>query len=134
MDFILDTHVLLWAFNDDPKLTDSARKVISSPRNTIYYSIISMWEVSIKHSKSPEKMSCSGTEFMHYCEQAGFKKLPIDDRHVVALESLELKENAPDHKDPFDRMLLAQAKADCMMLLTHDSKFSGYNEPYIMKI
>lgn len=131
MDFLLDTHILLWTFNDDPKLAKNARDIISDKNNTIYYSVISMWEVAIKHMKSPSQMNTSGSEFLHYCEMAGFKKLPIDDRHVCALETLEKKPGTPPHNDPFDRMLISQAKADCMMFLTHDKSFSFYDEPYV---
>ena len=134
MNLMLDTHILLWAFNADPRLDEKTIQLICDPRNTIYYSVISMWEVSLKHSKHPDKMNTSGTLFMHYCEQAGYKKLPVDERHVVALETLQVAENAPAHKDPFDRMLLAQAKADAMTFITHDSKFSGYKESNVMLV
>lgn len=68
---------------------------------------------------------------MHYCEAMGFRKLEVDGRHICALETLAKKEGTPPHEDPFDRILLAQAKGDGMMLLTHDGKFSFYDEPYI---
>ena len=77
-----------------------------------------------------KKLNISGTEFMHYCEQAGYKKLPIDEKHILALETLEKKENSPEHNDPFDRILLSQAKSETMNLLTCDKSFSYYNEPY----
>lgn len=131
MNLLLDTHILLWAFNNDPKLSQKAKDLINKDKNKIFYSVISMWEVAIKHAKSPNLMNISGTEFMHYCEQAGLKKLPIEERHVCALETLDKRENSPEHNDPFDRMLLSQAKADCMMLLTHDKKFSFYDEPFV---
>ena len=90
-----------------------------------------MWEIAIKHRKHPQVITRSGTEFMHYCEAIGFIKLPIDDRHVCALETLHEKEENKGHADPFDRILLAQAKGDGMTLITHDDKFSLYDEPYI---
>lgn len=131
MQLLLDTHILLWTFNNDPKLSNKAKEMIDNFGNKIFYSVISMWEVTIKHMKSPNSMRVSGTEFMHYCEQAGFKKLPVDERHVCALETLNKKENSPEHNDPFDRMLLSQAKSDGLLLLTHDKKFSFYDEPYV---
>ena len=73
----------------------------------------------------------SGVEFMHYCESMGFTKLEIDDRHICALESLEQREGSPSHEDPFDKILLAQAKGDGMTLITHDTKFLTYDEPYV---
>lgn len=128
MDILADTHILYWLFNEDPKLSKNALKQLTNKENKIYYSVISMWEIAIKHKIG--KMNFSGTEFLHYCEQAGFIKLPFDDRHIVALENLEKKEGAPEHNDPFDNALLAQAKADNLLLLTHDSKFLVFDEPY----
>lgn len=129
MEILADTHILLWSFFEPEKLSEDSKKYLLNQSNKIYYSIVSMWEVAIKHKIG--KLRCSGTEFMHYCEQAGFIKLPFDDRHVVALETLEKKENTPPHNDPFDQGLLAQAKADCLLLLTHDNKLSYYDEPYV---
>lgn len=134
MNILLDTHVLLWTFNADVRLKEDAIKLISNPKNTIYYSVASVWEVSLKHQKNPAKLNISGTEFIHYCEQAGFKKIPMDDRHIVALEGLQLRKNEIEHNDPFDRILLAQAKAEGMLLLTHDSKFCLFDEPYFRLI
>lgn len=129
MDLLPDTHILYWLFNDDPILPQKAKDLILNKENKVYYSVISMWEIAIKHRLG--KMNFSGTEFMHYCEQSGFTKLPFDDRHVVALETLEKKENSPAHNDPFDQALLAQAKGDCLLLISHDKKFAYYDEPYV---
>lgn len=129
MNILADTHILYWLFNSDPQLSEKAKQILMDEKNTVYYSILSMWEIAIKHKIG--KMNFSGTEFMHYCEQAGFQKLPFDERHVVALETLEKKPETPPHNDPFDHGLLAQAKADCLMLLSHDHKFAYYDEPYI---
>lgn len=128
MEILADTHILYWLFNGDPQLSKKAIDFLKGG-NKIYYSTISMWEIAIKHRIG--KMNFSGTEFMHYCEQAGFIKLPFDDRHVVALETIEKKLDTPPHHDPFDQALLAQAKADGMTLLTHDKSFAYYDEPYV---
>jgi len=129
MEILLDTHLLLWMFFEPSKINPKTLEYLNSNKNAYYYSTISMWEVAIKHKCG--KLGPSGTEFMHYCEQSGFIKLPFDDRHVVALETLEKMEGTPPHNDPFDQALLAQAKADGMMLLTHDQKFKYYDEPYV---
>ena len=128
MDFLFDTHLLLWALEGSEKLPNQIRQLLLNPKNQFYYSVASMCEVSIKNEK--KKLGVSGTEFMHYCEQAGYKKLPIDEKHILALETLEKKENSPEHNDPFDRILLSQAKSETMNLLTCDKSFSYYNEPY----
>ena len=126
MDFLFDTHLLLWTLEGSEKLPKKAFEVLMNPKNQIFYSVASMWEVSIKNEK--KKLNISGTEFMHYCEQAGYKKLPIDEKHILALETLEKKENSPEHNDPFDRILLSQAKSETIQLLTCDKSFLFYNE------
>ena len=126
MDFLFDTHLLLWALEGSEKLPRKAFEILMNPKNQIFYSVASMWEVSIKNEK--KKLNISGTEFMHYCEQAGYKKLPIDEKHILALETLEKKENSPEHNDPFDRILLSQAKSETIQLLTCDKSFLFYNE------
>ena len=131
-EILLDTHMILWAMSDDPKLNDKMRNIILDPNNTIYYSIASMWEVQIKYDI--KKMPISGIEFMHYCEQSGYHKLPIDDLHVVELAGLVRDEAAPFHNDPFDRILISQAKAEGFTFLTHDSLLRGYNEPCLVEV
>lgn len=134
METLFDTHLLLWALVEPEKLPKKVKEFLQNPKVKIYYSIVSMWEVAIKHAKHPKNIEISGTLFMHYCEQAGFKKLELDDRHVVALETLQRKEDAPAHNDPFDRMLLSQAKADGMTFITHDSQFDFYDEPNVFLV
>ncbi len=131
-EILLDTHMILWAMLEDSRLNNKMRDIIMNPENTIYYSIASMWEVQIKYAR--KKMPISGIEFMHYCEQSGYHKLPIDDLHVVELAGLERDESAPFHNDPFDRIMLSQAKAEGFSFLTHDSLFRGYNEPCLIEV
>lgn len=131
MEFLLDTHIILWTMFKPYNLSQKAIDILCNSKNKFYYSIASMWEIAIKHRKHPQVITRSGTEFMHYCEAMGFIKLPIDDRHVCALETLHEKEENKGHADPFDRILLAQAKGDDMTLLTHDNKFSFYDESYV---
>lgn len=131
MEFLLDTHIIMWTVFSPERVSAQTREILANPDNDFYYSAASMWEVAIKHRKHPKAMQHSGTEFMHYCEAMGFTKLPIDDRHICALETLHKKEGFKGHDDPFNRILLAQAKGDGMTLLTHDSKFSFYDEPYV---
>ena len=131
-EILLDTHIILWMILGDERLSEKARKLIKENIGSIYYSIASMWEVQIKYAR--KKMPISGIEFMHYCEQSGYHKLPIDDLHVVELACLEREESAPFHNDPFDRILLSQAKAEGFSFLTHDSLFRGYNEPCLVEV
>ena len=123
-EILLDTHMILWAMLDDPKLNDKMRNIILDPNNTIYYSIASMWEVQIKYDI--KKMPISGIEFMHYCEQSGYHKLPIDELHVVELAGLVRDEAAPYHNDPFDRLIICQAITENMTIITCDSIIPNY--------
>ena len=130
-DVLLDTHIIIWAMLNDSRLNDKMLKVILNPENRIFYSVASMWEVQIKYAI--KKMPISGIEFMHYCEQSGYHKLPIDDSHICELAGLVRDEAAPPHNDPFDRIMLSQAKAEGFTFLTHDPFFRGYNEPCVIE-
>ena len=131
-EILLDTHIILWAISKDKRLTNKIRSYLLNPNNDIYYSIASMWETQIKYDR--KKLPISGIEFMHYCEQSGYHKLPIDDLHVKELAGLERDEAAPPHSDPFDRIMLSQAKAEGFTFLTHDPFFRGYNEPCVVEV
>ena len=128
MKILLDTHILLWLFFEDHFLSESAREMIRNDENEIYYSVVSVWEVAVKHAVRPEKMFLSGEKFASLCYDSGFDALPLTDRHVFALETLKRAADAPPHKDPFDKMLIAQAKAEGALFLTHDKMLPYYNE------
>ena len=130
-ELLLDTHIVLWMILGDERLSQKARDLIKQSIGSIYYSIASMWEVQIKHALG--KLPISGVEFMHYCEQSGYHKLPVDDLHVVELANLVRDESAPPHNDPFDKIMLSQAKAEGFTFLTHDPFFRGYNEPCVVE-
>ena len=134
MNLLLDTHLLIWALNDDKRLSDVARNMILDPGNMIYYSPVSIWEVAIKHAIHPENVEFTGKEFAEYCGEAGYISVEMRDKHVFSLETLARKEGAPEHRDPFDRMLLAQAKAENMSFLTHDALISYYEETCIVPV
>ncbi len=131
-EIMLDTHILLWMIFGDEQLSQKARMLIKQNIGRIYYSIASMWEVQIKYMLG--KMPISGIEFMHYCEQSGYHKLPIDDLHVVELAGLVRDEDAPPHNDPFDRIMISQAKAEGFLFLSHDSMLGAYHEPCVIQV
>ena len=134
MNLLLDTHVLIWALNEDQRLSKKARELILDPDNAIYYSSVSIWEVAIKHAIHPENVTFTGKELSQYCQEAGFLPVEMRDRHVFALETITRADGAPPHHDPFDRMLIAQAKAENMSFLTHDSLIPYYNETCIISV
>lgn len=127
MHILCDTHILLWAITDDSRLQTFAKEIILNKKNTIHYSLISMWEIQLKHQYKKQQMPISGREFLHYCEQAGFYRLGLTENHLIEFESLQLFEN---HKDPFDRLLLSQSINESYNFMTHDEKFKQYLNEY----
>lgn len=134
MKLLLDTHVLLWTLVNDPRLSDKARRLIENEENEIYYSIVSPWELEIKHLLHPDILTISAKEFVEYCEQSGFQEMSIRTKHIFAMAGLKREKGAPPHKDPFDRMLICQAVTENMLFVTHDSLLSMYHEPYILTV
>ncbi|MBQ4187480.1 MAG: type II toxin-antitoxin system VapC family toxin [Firmicutes bacterium] len=134
MNLLLDTHIAVWALNDDPALSEKARELILDPDNTIYYSTISVWEVLLKHSRHPENIPFTEKDFSEGCREAGFVPLALSDKHILAVSSLSRPANLKEHNDPFDRLLLAQAKVENLSFLTHDELIPGYNEKSIIPV
>lgn len=134
MRILLDTHIAIWAVQDSEELSDEARAMILDEANEIYYSAASIWEITIKHMAHPETVLYSGKHLAEGCEANGFTSLPIFNKHTVELETLVRSKDAPPHKDPFDRMLLAQAKSEGMKFMTHDDLIPYYNEPSVISV
>lgn len=126
MKYLLDSHILIWALFSDEKLSREAYAIINDPQNEIYYSAVSVWEVGIKHGKSPNKIPISGKLLAAGCDTANMLSLPVTKEHAIAAVGLIRSQNAPPHNDPFDRMLIAQAKTENMILLTHDHMLKDY--------
>lgn len=134
MNLLLDTHILIWALNGDPRLPERARDMILDNGNAIYYSSVSIWEVSIKHANHPDNVEFTGKELAQFCKEAGFYSVEMRDKHVFALETITRMEGAPPHHDPFDRILIAQAKAENMSFITHDLFLPYYDEKCIIPV
>lgn len=131
MKYLLDTHILLWAINGSSRLPEEAREILLDPDNTIYYSSVSVWEIALKHRAHPDEIGISGKTFAAYCQEAGYLRLDMEEEHILEEETLKVAEGAPPHNDPFDRMLIAQAKAEKLILLTKDVKMQSYKEPCV---
>lgn len=127
MNLLLDTHVALWAITDHPNLSTTARELILSPRATIWISVASIWEISIKHSLGRGEMPVSGKDAIRYFRDAGYQFLAIEPEHAAAIETLP-----KHHHDPFDRLLVAQALIEPMRLLTHDSNVARYGDTIVL--
>ncbi|MCM1040534.1 MAG: type II toxin-antitoxin system VapC family toxin [Ruminococcus sp.] len=134
MKILLDTHIAIWSVLDSEELPNEARVMILDEGNEIYYSVASVWEITIKHMAHPETFLYSGKQLENGCEANGFISLSIYNKHVALLETLVRPQNAPLHKDPFDRILLAQAKAEEMKLMTHDALIPYYNESCVISV
>ena len=134
MKFLLGTHIILWALENNIKLPEIARKIIENEQNQIYYSTASVWEITIKHMAHPEKMCINRRSFSEKCRSSGFEMLPVYDRHVYGLETLARPDDAPPHNDPFDRIMLSQAKVDGLRFITHDSLIPYYREECVLVV
>lgn len=88
MNLLLDTHVALWALTDSPKLPGRARELIAAPRNTVWVSAASLWEITIKHALGRGDMPVSGPQALDYFQQAGYRLLAVEPEHAVAVGEL----------------------------------------------
>ena len=134
MKLLLDTHILLWTLFDSRQLPGKARALIEDPGNSIFTSAASLWEIAIKFQKRPDTFPYAEDLIHDLCDDAGFGRFSLKPEHILALRDLQRLADAPMHKDPFDRILLAQAKAEGAMLLTHDQRFAEYDEPCILLV
>lgn len=130
MNILLDTYVAIWSLLDSPKLTEKAKALILDPDNTIYYSSVSVWEVLLKRSAHPDNMALTPELFAECCRDAGFVPLEIIEKHILTVGTFP--DEVAGHKDPFDRLLLAQAKSENMSFLTNDSKIPLYKEKCVV--
>ena len=119
MRLLLDTHVMLWAMLDDARLTEAARKAIEDERNEVYFSVVSLCEISLKRMAHPNRMSVDAAGARAAFLAAGYGELPFGASHAEAMDTLPLLHRG---------MLLAQAKAEGMKLLSHDNRFPAYGD------
>ena len=134
MNILLDTHIAIWALNDDPLLSAKARNLILDADNTIYYSVVSVWEVMLKHARRPGEIPFSEKDFSEACKEAGFYTLGLAEKHILSVSTLSRPDSIKEHNDPFDRLLIAQAKVENFSFLTHDELIPGYNEKCIIPV
>jgi len=121
---LLDTHLLLWAAGDPRKLTAKARKLINDPQNELIFSAASFWEIAIKAGLGRDDFEVDTRLLRRGLLDNGYAELPVTSAHAIAVEALP-----PIHKDPFDRMLVAQAFTEGILLLTSDPLVAKYPAP-----
>jgi PIN domain nuclease of toxin-antitoxin system len=124
MKLLLDTHLLLWAAGEPSRLSKEARNLINDPENELFFSAASLWEVSIKRGLGRKDFKADPRLLRRGLLDNGYGELPIHSDHVVVLDTLPAI-----HKDPFDRILVAQAIVEGIELLTTDSQLAQYSGP-----
>ena len=130
MRLLLDTHIALWAVTNDARLPAKAHSLISLQTNEVAVSTVSLWEITIKHTRSQgriQDMLVSGSDALKYFRGAGFQNLPILPAHVLEIANLP-----PLHKDPFDRLLVAQASIETYRLVTSDRQLKAYGDVVVV--
>jgi len=117
--YLLDTHIFLWSLDETKRLTKEVAKILKDPRNRIFVSVATAWEISIKQKKGKLPLKTTLEECFR---KSNFEILEIKLPHILQLENLPFY-----HKDPFDRMLVAQAIVEKLMIITEDGKIKKYD-------
>lgn len=124
MKLLLDTHLLLWAAGQPERLSAEARRLLEDPRNVLHFSAASIWEIAIKRSLGRDDFRVEPRVLRRGLLDNGYEELAISSEHALATDALP-----PLHKDPFDRILLAQALSEGITLLTADATVAAYRGP-----
>lgn len=124
MKFLLDTHLLLWAAGTPERLSPAARNLLDDPENMLAFSAASLWEITIKNSLGRADFQVNARVLRRGLLDNGYEELSITSAHAVAVDSLPSL-----HKDPFDRLLVAQATVEGIVLLSADALVSQYPGP-----
>ena len=121
MRYLLDTHIALWATYRSRKLSAAARTILAAEGIEAYVSAASLWEIAVKNAAQRGELPPVAEAIANF-EKAGFRELPVTSRAMAFFEKLPML-----HKDPFDRMLVSQASAEGLTLLTADEKVGAYD-------
>lgn len=124
MKLLLDTHLLLWAADNIERVPPGARALMSDPQNELLFSVVSLWEIAIKSGLNRPDFCIDARMLRRGLIDNGYRELPIFSEHAVAIDTLP-----PIHKDPFDRLLIAQATVEGILLLTDDATVAQYPGP-----
>lgn len=123
MNLLLDTHVLLWAASDPQKISAKGRNLLLAVENQLFFSTASLWEVSIKNGLERPDFKVDPRRLWRMLQASGYRELTVSAEHAIAVNDLP-----PLHKDPFDRILVAQARVEGFLLLTADKLVAKYGE------
>ncbi len=122
MRLLLDTHFLLWSMAASRRLSAEVREVLTDPENDVFYSAASIWEIAIKSALRRRDFRVDLPRLLRALPRAGFAELPVSAAHAARVASLPAL-----HKDPFDRLLVAQALVEPLVLFTNDAKLGRYD-------
>ena len=123
MNLLLDTHLLLWAASTPQRLSVKARNLLLDSGNQLLFSSASLWEVTIKNGLERSDFNVDSRRLWRMLLVNGYRELPVTSEHAVAVNDLP-----PLHKDPFDRILIAQARVEGLLLLTADKSVAKYGD------
>ena len=126
MRYLLDTHVFLWIVSDQRKLSARCVAVLQESKTELYLSAASVWEIGIKAGSGKLKLHKPLNQMLNEVEVTGLKQMPVTWEHASGVETLPAI-----HKDPFDRLLIAQAKLEALTVLTSDTVFKQYKVPVL---
>jgi PIN domain nuclease of toxin-antitoxin system len=121
---LVDTHLILWAASAPKRLSKKARALLSNPDNILHFSAAALWELVIKSTLGREDFIVDVVALRRGLLLGGWRELGISGEHVLAVAGL-----APLHRDPFDRIMIAQARLESMPLLTRDAQMIAYGAP-----
>lgn len=124
MKLLLDTHILLWAAGQPKRLPIAARRLLNDKRHQLHFSAASIWEVAIKQGLGRDDFRAAPGLLRRGLLENGYAEMPVNSEHAVAVSAL-----APLHRDPFDRVLIAQALVEGMLLVTADAQIAQYPGP-----
>ena len=122
MDYILDTHTIIWFLNGDNKLSEKSKKIIENQDHTKFVSIATIWEIAIKTSLNKFKFDKGFKKFLHLIEDNGFEIIPISVEHALTVSTLNFI-----HRDPFDRLIVSKALSDNLTIITKDEYIEKYD-------
>ncbi len=121
MNLLLDTHILLWAAGQPDRLSEKCRDLLLNPSHDLIFSAASLWEITIKSSLGRSDFHVDSALLRQMLLLYGFRELSVNGEHAIAVSMLPSL-----HKDPFDRILITQARAEGMLLITSDSLVAAY--------
>lgn len=122
MQFLINTHILIWFLEGNKLLSKSRRQLIANPENDVFISIVSLWEIAIKISIGKLTLAKPFADVIKQISIENIEILAISSEHTLQIATLPFH-----HRDPFDRLIIAQSKIDKLAIMTNDAEFADYN-------